>query len=145
MMVNYSMTPKEGDAMEREADFSELEQFFKNFNDAHKDFDAFLRDFLLEQGLRVIAKTKPRTPVDTGALRNMWSVGEVRATGQYLEVELINNAEYASFVEYGHRLVNGAWQDGRFMLTISMDEVQRQMPARFNKAFKQYLQSKNAT
>lgn len=144
-MGNYSMTPKEGDAMERESDFSEFEQFFKNFNDAHKDFDAFLRDFLLEQGLRVIAKTKPRTPVDTGALRNMWSIGEVRAAGQNLEVDLINSQEYASFMEYGHRLVNGAWQDGRFMLTISMDEVQRQMPARFDKAFKQYLQSKNAT
>jgi len=74
----------------------------------------------------------------------MWMVGEVRISGQDLEVELINNMEYASFVEYGHRLVNGAWQDGRFMLTISMDEVNRQIPARFDKAFKAYLQSKGA-
>lgn len=131
--------------MSREADFSQLERFFQNFNNAYNDFDTFLKDFLLEQGLRVIAKTKPRTPVDTGALRNMWMVGEVKVAGQDLEVELINSMEYASFVEYGHRLVNGAWQDGRFMLTISMDEIRAAMPARFEKALKAYLQSKGAT
>jgi len=137
--------PERNVAMSREADFSQLERFFQNFNNAYNDFDTFLKDFLLEQGLRVIAKTKPRTPVDTGALRNMWMVGEVKVAGQDLEVELINSMEYASFVEYGHRLVNGAWQDGRFMLTISMDEIRAAMPARFEKALKAYLQSKGAT
>lgn len=131
--------------MSREADFSELEKFFENWTNAYNDFDTFLKNFLLEQGLRVIAKTKPRTPVDTGSLRNMWSVGEVKASGQNLEVELINSMEYSSFVEFGARNVNGSWREGRFMLTISMDEVNRQMPARFDKAFKAYLQSKGAT
>jgi len=137
--------PERSVAMSREADFSELEKFFKNWQDAYSDFEDFLKKFLLEQGLRVIAKTKPRTPVDTGALRNMWMVGEVRIVGQDFEVELINSMDYASFVEFGARNVNGSWRDGRFMFTISIDEVQRAMPARFDKAFKAYLQSKGAT
>jgi len=130
--------------MSREADFSQLERFFQNFNDAYKDFDEFLKKFLLEQALRVLAKTKPRTPVDTGALRASWQVGEVRVVGNDLEVEIINSQEYASFNEYGARNVDGSWRDGRFMLTISMDEVRAQMPLRFDKALKAYLQSKGA-
>jgi len=154
--------------MSREADFSELEKFFKNWTDAYNDFDEFLRKFLLEMALRAIAKIKPKTPVDTGALRNTWGVGDQalqvgRQTGEALSafeqvatiesVEVVgdnfvisiwNLMDYASFVEYGHRLVNGAWQDGRFMMTLSIDEVQRQMPARWDKALKAYLQSKGA-
>lgn len=155
--------------MAREADFSELERFFKNFNDAYSDFDEFLKKFLLEQALRAIAKIKPRTPVDTGAMRAMWGVGSqslvvrtntgtglvevdpersqvasIDVVGDTFEVWIWNGMDYASFVEFGARNVDGSWRDGYFMMTISIDEVQRQMPARFDKAFKRYLQSKGA-
>lgn len=162
--------PERSVAMSREADFSELEKFFKNWQDAYNDFDTFLKQFLLEMALRAIAKIKPKTPVDTGALRNMWGVGSqeivlraakeegkveidperstiasIDVIGNNFEVVIWNGMDYASFVEFGARNVDGSWRDGFFMMTVSIDEVQRQMPARFDKAFKAYLQSKGAT
>jgi len=156
--------------MSREADFSELEKFFKNWQDAYNDFDTFLKQFLLEMALRAIAKIKPKTPVDTGALRNMWGIGSqeivlraakeegkveidperstiasIDVIGNNFEVVIWNGMDYASFVEFGARNVDGRWNDGRFMMTVGIDQIQKQMPARFDKAFKAYLQSKGAT
>lgn len=154
--------------MSRGADFSQFEKFAKAWQAVDKDFDVFLRRFLLEMALRAIAKIKPKTPEDTGALRNMWGVGSqeivlraateskveidperstiasVDVVGDNFEVVIWNGMDYASFIEFGARNVDGSWRDGFFMMTVSIDEVQRQMPARFDKAFKQYIVSKGA-
>lgn len=42
---------------------------------ARDGFEQFARKFLLEMGLRALAKTKRRTPVRTGLLRNSWQLG----------------------------------------------------------------------
>ena len=130
--------------MSREADFAQFEKFIKSWQEINDDFETFLRQFLLEMAQRAISKIKPNTPVDTGALREMWAVGEINLSGENFEVEIINQQEYASFVEYGHRRVNGVWQKGRFMMTVGINEVQQQLPARFDKALRAYLQSKGA-
>ena len=46
------------------------------YGKAADEADAFLRGFLLEMGLRALAKTKQRTPVQTGYLRNSWQLGD---------------------------------------------------------------------
>lgn len=130
--------------MAKEFDFSQFEKFAENWQKMDDNFDEFLKKFLLEMANRLLAKVKPRTPVDTGAMRAMWQIGEIRASGRDLEVEILNGMEYASFVEYGARNVNGTWRDGRFMLTISIDEVQKALPARFDKAFRAFLQGAGA-
>ena len=95
----------------------------------------FLKGFMVEMAERVIAKTKPRTPVDTGALRQAWILGDVHRDGNNISVEILNGMEYATFIEYGHKIVrNGievGWCNGRFMLTISINEIRNQIPARF--------------
>ncbi|MER1958802.1 MAG: HK97 gp10 family phage protein [Solibacillus sp.] len=54
----------------------------------------------------------------------------VRKFGPYYEVEVINPVEYAAYVEFGHRTSNHqGWVNGRFMMTISADEVERAAPA----------------
>jgi len=154
--------------MAREADFRELEKFFQNFNDAYSDFDDFLRKFLLEMALRAVADIKGNTPEDTGALRNSWGVGnqalqtgrtkeqapsafEQAATiesvvvdGDSLQITIFDLMDYASFVEFGHRFRDGRWNEGRLMMTVGIDEIQKQMPLRFNRDFKAYLRSKGA-
>lgn len=126
------------------ADFSQLRTFINGFRQAEADLDVWLRDFLIERAFRVIAKTKQKTPVDTGALRNMWQIGSVTVSGSDLEVEIFNNMEYASFVERGHRTTGGGWVDGRFMLTISIFEVISEMPAAFDTEFRQFLRARGA-
>ena len=158
-------------------DFSELEKLKDELKITEQEFNSFLYKFLLEMANRIIAKTKPRTPLDTGALRSAWAVetskvsektvrrkhknkkskmygkysntksytqeGDilVSGSGENLAVILSNPMEYATDVEYGHRIMGGigkkdeiGWHEGRFMLKISIDEVNRQMPSRYKKA-----------
>lgn len=127
-------------------DFREL----KNYTIATKffadDFNYFLRNFLAEMANRVIAKTKPRTPVDTGALRGAWQLGNISGVDENLEIEIMNPMEYATYIEYGHRIVrNGieiGWYEGRFMLKISIDEVRAQMPSKYRNAFYKFCKEK---
>ena len=127
-------------------DFSGLEKLVKDMKITETDFNQFLYDFLLEMAYRIIAKTKPKTPVDTGALRNAWTITEIIGEGEELAVVLSNPMEYATEIEYGHRIVVGTgenkrevgWYNGIFMLRTSIDYIQKQMPARYNKAFKAF-------
>lgn len=69
-----------------------------------------------------------------GTLRRGWTIGEVVKDGSCYQIEIINLEEYVSYVEYGHRTVNGkGWVPGHFMLTISAQEVENMMPALLEK------------
>lgn len=114
-------------------EFGDIEQMAKRFQKAldERVVDRFIQDFLLEMSMRSMRKIKKRTPVgETGDLRKNWQLGRVERRGNSYVVEIYNNTEYASFVEYGHRtskdLTN--WVEGRFMMTISMQEIERELP-----------------
>lgn len=136
-------------------DFSELRRLAGAFNKAldERVIERFMRDFLLEMAHRAERKIKKRTPVNTGHLRKNWQVGMVERHGNALVVEIYNPVEYASFVEYGFRAhwvpgywkgksfvydpnaqtgmyvgPKGGWVPGRFMATISMQEIERELP-----------------
>lgn len=121
-------------------DINELKAYNQAIMSFQNDFNQFLKDLLIEMAERVIARTKPRTPVDTGALRNAWQLGEIKSTGKDISVEILNPMEYATEIEYGHRIVlNGTeigWYEGRFMLNISIDEIRRQIPLRYEQELK---------
>lgn len=130
-------------------DYLEFKQFRDNFAKLTKEFDHWIHEFLLKEGMRFIAEVKPRTPVDTGDLRNHWKLDGMTRNGDELHVWFVNPMYYASFVEYGHAkpYMSGAtpggpdWVDGYFMMTVSLEVVYRNMPARFNKQFKQFISS----
>lgn len=53
----------------------------------------------------------------------------VNHLGDMVVIEIINPVEYASYVEYGHRTRNHTgWVPGRFMMTISEQEIQSIAP-----------------
>lgn len=135
--------------MGKNADFSQFEKFCKNWQDAYKDFDDFLRKFLLEMAQRALGNTGgivDNTPKDTGALRASWHIADVVVAGSDLHVTITNQQDYASFVEFGHRRwQDNAWVDGYFMMTVGIDRINQQMPLRFQKAFQNYLKEKGAT
>ena len=76
-----------------------------------------------------------------GNLRRNWTISQVFKNGNLYSVEVINPTHYASYVEYGHRQTPGrfvtvlgkklkrAWVPGRFMLTISENEIKENMDA----------------
>ena len=123
-------------------DYSEFEKFCTNMNRAANQFKDFLEDFLLKNALEALNKTKKRTPVDSGELRRNWEISSVVRKGADLVVYLYNSKEYASYVENGHATRNReGWVEGYFMSTISIEEIERKMPQRFNREFLKFMDS----
>lgn len=79
-----------------------------------------------------------------GDLRDAWVVSDVSKHGDTYGITVLNPLEYASYVEYGHRQTPGryvgaigkrlkaSWVKGRFMLTISEQEVKDSTPKILN-------------
>ena len=127
-------------------DFSELEKLVKDMKITQRDFNGFLYKFLLRMANEVIRQTKPKTPVDTGALKNAWKLGEITGSGRDIAVVIENPMEYATDIEYGHRIVRGTgadkvevgWYNGVFMLKTSIDNVRSKMPAAYDIEFRKF-------
>ncbi|GAA0122247.1 HK97 gp10 family phage protein [Clostridium faecium] len=118
-------------------DYSEFKNMAKSFNKALNErvVERWIREFLLEMAFRAERKIKKRTPVGVypnktgGHLRRNWQVGNVVKQGNSYVVEVFNNVEYASYVNNGHRTRNHkGWVEGRFMVEISMNEIERELP-----------------
>lgn len=108
-------------------------------------------DTIKELAARLLRKVIKRTPSDTGNLRRNWAVSDVRKNGENYEIEVSNSTEYASYVEFGHRQTPGrfvpaigkrlkkSWVKGKFMLTISESELQKQAPTVIEKKITEWL------
>lgn len=128
-------------------DYSDFKQYRDNFAKFTRQFDTWMHRFLLQEGQRFIAEVKPRTPVDTGDLRNHWKLDGMTREGDVLKVWFVNSMYYATYVEYGHAkpYKSGAsegsadWVEGYFMMTVSLDKIQRSIPARFNAEFEKFI------
>ncbi|MDB2086861.1 MAG: HK97 gp10 family phage protein [Clostridium sp.] len=123
-------------------DYKEFEKFVDTYKKAAIEFDKFLNKFLIKCALDALGKTKKRTPVDTGGLKRNWFITRVMKKGDELVVWLYNSQDYASFVEYGHTDRSRTnWVEGYFMATISIEEVQRKIPQRFEREFEKFMLS----
>lgn len=123
--------------------------------------DQFFESCAKELAARLLAKVIKRTPVGQypeetgkkgGTLRRGWTGGKtanankfanamtVNKTGTDYVIEIINPVEYASYVEYGHRTRDHkGWVEGKFMLTISEDEIRNSAPRILENKLKNYL------
>lgn len=76
-----------------------------------------------------------------GTLRRGWTAEKNQSASKYVEslkvnqfggvyvIEIVNPVEYCTYVEFGHRTRNHkGWVRGRFMLTISEQELQTDAP-----------------
>ena len=83
----------------------------------------------------------PHTGKKGGTLRRGWTgeksqsastyAGNLKVNhfGDIYVIEIINPVEYASYVEFGHRTRDHeGWVEGKFMLTISEQEIERDAP-----------------
>ena len=142
-------------------DFKELVEFQEKLQQLEKtDFQAFCEETAKELAARLLAKVVKRTPTGQyameegkmgGTLKRGWTVGNVEKHGNVYQVEITNPVHYASYVEYGHRQQPGryvpaigkrlkqGWVKGRFMLTISEQELDAQLPKIIEKKLAKYL------
>ena len=131
--------------------FNGLKEFQKIIEEMEKEKEQLMIDTIKELAGRLLRKVIKRTPSDTGNLRRNWTVSDVRKNGENYEIEVSNSAEYASYVEFGHRQTPGrfvpaigkrlkkSWVKGKFMLTISESELQKQAPAVIEKKITEWL------
>lgn len=143
-------------------DFKQLKDLQDKMNKLQRDdFHEFCEAVAKELAARLLAKAIKRTPVGEypkssgkkgGTLRRGWTgqknqsaaayVQSLKVTksGDVYEIEIINPVEYASYVEFGHRTRNHeGWVKGRFMLTISEQEVDTQAPKILEKKLMKYF------
>ena len=126
-----------------------------------QDPDKFVEACAKELAARLLRMVVKRTPVGEypkssgkkgGTLRRGWT-GEKRSSAQnYADsltvhhfgdtyvIEIVNPVEYASYVEYGHRTANHkGWGKGKFMMTISKQELEKIAPKVLENKIKKYL------
>lgn len=130
-------------------DFEKIKNNLEKLN--QEQVDLFIDACAKELVARLLAKVIKRTPVGDypnssgkkgGTLRRGWTGGKNSSAVAYADsltihhfgdayvIEIINPVEYASYVEFGHRTANHkGWVNGRFMLTISEQEIQQAAPA----------------
>ena len=131
--------------------FDGVNRLYKQLEDADKVVEEFINACAKELAARLLAKVIKRTPVGDypnssgkkgGTLRRGWTGGKTQSAVAYADsltihhfgdayvIEIVNPVEYASYVEFGHRTSNHkGWVNGRFMLTISEQEIQNAAPA----------------
>ena len=139
--------------------FDGINRLYEQLENADKAVEEFINACAKELAARLLSKVIKRTPVGQypsgsgktgGTLRRGWTGGKAAtAYAQSLQVhhfggnyviEITNPVEYASYVEFGHRTVNHkGWVEGKFMLTISEQEVQAAAPAILERRLKQKL------
>ena len=130
-------------------DFERIQENLERLN--QEQVDIFIDACAKELAARLLAKVIKRTPVGDypnssgkkgGTLRRGWTGGKNSSAVAYADsltihhfgdayvIEIVNPVEYASYVEFGHRTSNHkGWVNGRFMLTISEQEIQNAAPA----------------
>lgn len=140
-------------------DFSQWEKLKENLEATDEQLNLFIESCAKELAARLLAKVIKRTPVGQypastgkkgGTLRRGWTVGKsatdyaqslkVNHFGDTYVIEIVNPTEYASYVEFGHRTRNHkGWVQGKFMLTISEQEIETAAPAILERKIKKIL------
>lgn len=126
-----------------------------------KKVEEFIEACAKELVARLLAKAIKRTPVGQypsgsgkvgGTLRRGWTAGknqnatayakslQIQHIGDAYKIEITNPVEYASYVEFGHRTKNHkGWVEGKFMMTISEQEIQTIAPKVLENKLKKLL------
>ena len=93
-------------------------------------------NFTTQDGKNVIFKIS-KTKVG-GHMRRSWGTSRIRISNNGVSKEIFNTAEYASYVNYGHRIVirgiTKGFIQGKFMLEKAVNKVEKAMINEFDKA-----------
>lgn len=141
-------------------DYSELEKFNKKIQKlSENQAQLFIEACAKELAARLLAKVIKRTSVGQypsgsgkvgGTLRRGWTAGQsasayvetltITQSGEDYTIEITNPVDYSSYVEFGHRTRDHeGWVEGKFMMTISAQEIQNSSPKILEKKIEKML------
>lgn len=99
-------------------------------------------------GTQFMKSVKSRTPVAKypkgsgrtgGTLRRGWETKGPTLSSKDIVLTMLNNVEYAEYVESGHRTRGGGWVPGKHMLMKAMFEIDDQITALLTPTLQNYL------
>lgn len=137
-------------------DFKEFVEFVELFDIKATNFKTWVRRWFKKKVEEVLAEAKSRTPIRTGQLLESWQPVKISIKGNEIMAIFMNTAvnqdgiEYGGWVEYGHAKPYHAgeppgsenWVEGRFMLTVPLQQFYNDMPQEFEEAFWEYMQKR---
>ena len=124
-------------------DYHELKVLTERIGKELED-ESLMPELLGKVGLKFVRQVKKATPVQTGNLRRKWYIKDPIKSGGGWSVEVANNAEYAEFVNNGHRIVNrqgqqvGVFVGYRFM-EATADAFEPHLNTAAQKAYEEKL------
>lgn len=151
-----------------EFNFDEFLDFAQKFNKTLQE-ENFILDVMSRLGNMAISELKANTPVGQydntvfftavgaggrfiasfegpgttkqgGTLRRNWEIGDIRKEGDTYIVEMINNTEYGSWVNNGHRKSDhSGWIEGQFFVELAFDDIKAQLPQIVGPLYEDYL------
>ena len=121
-----------------------FDEYKKRLEDLQQDVPKIFEKVAKRGAIKFVNEAKDRTDkealVDTGAYKRNWQATAIEPAPEIYGVECKNNMEYASHLEYGHKLRNGKRWKGRFVGELSMKEAEyyciQQLEKEIEKAFK---------
>lgn len=128
-----------------QANKKEIDRFRKELKAMIGDISEIDEKVLTRAVDEGLAVAKYNTPVITGFMRKSWNSPAVKRYRGCVEKELANSADYASFVNDGHRQEVGRyvpaigktlkkpWVEGQYMLEKAINKADRVIPREFEK------------
>lgn len=91
-------------AIEVDFDLSGLAGFGEQIKKLMDDMPDIMLELTNREANKAVGFIKEETPTGkTGLLKNSWHAEPPKKTGEEYKSDIVNNVEYASYVEYGHR------------------------------------------
>lgn len=123
-----------------------FDDFAKKLKELEQDVPKIFERTAKKGAIKFVNEAKERTDkeklVDTGAYRRNWEAKAIEPLPDTYGVECKNNMEYASFLEYGHRLRDGKRWKGRFVGELSMREAEYYCVQELDKAIEKAMKKK---
>ncbi len=110
-------------------DFSEFAKFQSDFERKSKIRSEVAEKVLKKEGAAILAQTKRRTPVDTGALRNSWEMTYSQKGNEH-KITFSNPQDYASYIEFGTKKIKPF-----YMNTVPLNKGLKTIENKYQKAF----------
>lgn len=119
---------------------SNLDEFQKRLERIAKGIPEVCQEIANEMAGEVEKRTKRTTPFLTGRLKRAWRIRKNPKLGNTYSTDVVNNVEYAPYVEYGHRTANHrGFVPGFFMMTRALDEVDQFKAGIMAKKFREFV------
>ena len=105
----------------------EIDQAIENLKHFESQLPFTVQKFGDDKALEFLNLVMTRTPVDTGKLRSSWKCNSFGSSGN-VYLDIANDTEYASWVEFGHNVVSHGKKTGthvpaRYMMTKSIADI----------------------